>query len=51
LNAFIVELLITGILWLVGQFASLLVFWAYPLSPLLIGFRCNPTLRSIGTRG
>jgi hypothetical protein len=29
LNAFTVELLITGILWLVGQFASLLLFWAY----------------------
>ncbi|HQE89091.1 MAG TPA: hypothetical protein P5037_04840 [Candidatus Paceibacterota bacterium] len=49
LNAFTVELLISGILWLVGYFAALLLFWAYiiqkfilfsayALSPLLIGF-------------
>src|SRR5439155_7020240 len=61
LNAFTVELLITGILWLVGQFASLLLFWAYiiqkfilfsayALSPLLIGFMAIRPLRSIGTR-
>lgn len=61
LNAFTVELLITGVLWLVGYFASLLLFWAYiiqkfilfsayALSPLLIGFMAIRPLRSIGTR-
>src|SRR6185436_10906278 len=29
LNSFTVESLVSGILWLVGPFASLLVFWAY----------------------
>lgn len=61
LNAFTVELLITGILWLVGQFASLLLFWAYiiqkfilftaySLSPLLIGLMAIRPLRSVGSR-
>ncbi|MHB9008602.1 MAG: hypothetical protein ACYDC1_16935 [Limisphaerales bacterium] len=61
LNAFTVEILITGILWLVGQFASLLLFWAYiiqkfilftayALSPLLIGFMAIRPLRSVGGR-
>jgi hypothetical protein len=61
LNAFTVEILITGILWLVGQFASLLLFWAYiiqkfilftayALSPLLIGFMAIRPLRSGGGR-
>ena len=61
LNAFTVEILITGILWLVGQFASLLLFWAYiiqkfilftayALSPLMIGFMAIRPLRSIGSR-
>jgi len=61
LNGFTVEILISGILWLTGQFASLLVFWAYvfqkvilfvgyALSPLLIGFMAIPPLRSIGNR-
>ena len=61
LNAFTVELLISGILWLVGYFAALLLFWAYiiqkfilfsayALSPLLIGFMAIRPLRSIGTR-
>jgi hypothetical protein len=61
LNSFTVELLITGILWLVGQFASLLVFWAYiiqkfilfsgyALSPLLIGFMAIRPLRHVGNR-
>jgi len=46
---------------LIGQFASLLLFWAYiiqkfilfsgyALSPLLIGFMAIPTLRSVGSR-
>ncbi|MEI2725673.1 MAG: hypothetical protein V9H26_19810 [Verrucomicrobiota bacterium] len=61
LNGFTVELLISGILWLVGQFASLLLFWAYiiqkfilftgyALSPLLIGFMAIRPLRSVGGR-
>jgi hypothetical protein len=56
LNGFTVEMLISGILWLVGQFASLLLFWAYiiqkfilftgyALSPLLIGFMAIRPLR------
>jgi hypothetical protein len=60
-NAFTVEIIISAVLWLVGQFASLLLFWAYiiqkfilftayALSPLLIGFMAIPPLRSIGTR-
>jgi hypothetical protein len=61
LSSFTVEHLISGILWLVGQFASLLLFWAYiiqkfilftgyALSPLLIGFMAINPLRSIGSR-
>lgn len=61
INAFTVELLITGVLWLVGQFASLLLFWAYiiqkfilfsayALSPLLIGLMAIRPLRSVGSR-
>src|SRR6266536_5549199 len=36
LNAFTVELLITGILWLVGQFASLLLFSAYIIQKFIL---------------
>jgi len=61
LNGFTVEILISGVLWLVGQFASLLVFWAYiiqkfilftsyALSPLLIGLMAIRPLRSVGSR-
>jgi len=61
LSGFTVELLISGLLWLLGHFASLLVFWAYvfqkvilylgyALSPLLIGFMAIPPLRSVGGR-
>lgn len=61
INGFTVELLISGVLWLVGQFASFLLFWAYifqkvilylgyALSPLLIGFMAIPALRSVGSR-
>ncbi len=61
LSGFTVEVLISGVLWLVGQFASLLVFWAYiiqkfilfssyALSPLLIGFMAIRPLRSVGSR-
>lgn len=60
-NGFTVELLVSGVLWLLGQFASLLLFWAYifqkvilylgyALSPLLIGFMAIPALRSLGNR-
>jgi len=61
LNGFTVEILISGILWLVGQFASLMIFWAYiiqkfilftgyALSPLLIGLMAIRPLRSVGNR-
>jgi hypothetical protein len=61
LNGFTVELIVSSILWLLGQLASLLMFWAYifqkvmlytgyALSPLLIGFMAIPALRSIGSR-
>jgi len=61
LTSFSLESLITAILWLFGHFASLLLFWAYliqkiilflayALSPLLIGFMGIPALRSIGSR-
>lgn len=60
-NAFTVELVVSGVLWLVGQFASLLLFWAYifqkvilfmgyALSPILIGFMAIPALRTTGGR-
>jgi hypothetical protein len=61
LNSFTVELLISGFLWLFGQFASLLLFWAYiiqkfilftayALSPLMIGFMAIRPLKSVGGR-
>ncbi len=61
LSGFTVEVLISGVLWLVGEFASLLIFWAYiiqkfilfssyALSPLLIGFMAIRPLRSVGGR-
>lgn len=61
LSGFTVEVLISGVLWLVGEFASLLIFWAYiiqkfilfssyALSPLLIGFMAIRPLRSVGSR-
>ncbi len=61
LTSFTVQHMISGILWLVGEFASLLLFWAYiiqkfilfsgyALSPVLIGFMAIPPLRSIGNR-
>ena len=60
-TGFTVEILISGILWLVGEFASLLLFWAYiiqkfilfssyALSPLLIGLMAIRPLRSAGSR-
>jgi hypothetical protein len=61
ISGFTVEVLISGILWLIGQFASLLLFWAYiiqkfilfsgyALSPLLIGLMAIRPLRSVGGR-
>src|SRR5437660_10793930 len=61
ITGFTVETLISGVLWLIGQFASLLLFWAYiiqkfilfsgyALSPLIIGFMAIRPLRSIGNR-
>jgi hypothetical protein len=61
LSSFTVEIIISGVLWLVGEFASLLIFWAYiiqkfilfsgyALSPLLIGFMAIRPLRSVGSR-
>jgi hypothetical protein len=60
-SGFTVEVLISGILWLVGQFASLMLFWAYiiqkfilfsgyALAPLLIGLMAIRPLRSAGSR-
>ncbi len=60
-SGFSVEILISGVLWLIGHFASLLLWWAYvfqkvilftgyALSPLLIGFMAIPSLRSVGGR-
>jgi hypothetical protein len=61
LKSVTVNLLITAVLWLIGQFASLMLFWAYvfqkiilnigySLSPLLIGFMAIPALKHIGSR-
>ena len=55
------DLIITGVLFLVGLLASFLLFWAYiiqsiilnlgyALSPLLIGFMAIPALKHTGTR-
>ena len=61
LHNFTTDLIVTAILWLVGQFASLMLFWAYifqtvilnlgyALSPLLIGFMAIPALKHTGNR-
>ncbi|MEI6083711.1 MAG: hypothetical protein WCS70_05360 [Verrucomicrobiota bacterium] len=61
IRGFTVEILISGVLWLVGQFASVLLFWAYviqkfilfssyALSPLLIGMMAIRSLRQAGSR-
>ena len=55
------DLLITSVLWLVGHFASLMMFWGYifqkvilnmgyALSPLLVGFMAIPALKHTGSR-
>jgi len=61
LHNYTTDLIITAILWLVGQLASLMMFWGYifqkvilnmgyALSPLLIGFMAIPALKQIGSR-
>ncbi len=61
LHNYTTDLIITAVLWLVGQFASLMMFWAYifqtiilnlgyALSPLLIGFMAIPALKHTGNR-
>ena len=61
LTSVTVNLIVTAVLWLIGQFASLMLFWAYvfqkiilnlgyALSPLLIGFMAIPALKHIGSR-
>src|SRR5271170_7877775 len=61
LHNFTTDLIISAVLWLVGQLASLMMFWGYifqqfilnlgyALSPLLIGFMAIPALKHIGNR-
>lgn len=61
LHNFTTDIVITALLWLVGQLASLMMFWGYvfqtvilnlgyALSPLLIGFMAIPALKNIGTK-
>lgn len=61
LTGFSVEILISWLLWVVGLFASLLLYWAYilqkvilfvgyALSPIMIGLMAIPGLRSVGDR-
>ena len=61
LHNFTTDIIITAILWLVAQFASLMMFWGYifqtvilnlgyALSPLLIGFMAIPALKHVGNR-
>ena len=61
LHNFTTDLIISAVLWLVGQLASLMMFWGYifqkiilnlgyALSPLLIGFMAIPALKHIGSR-
>jgi hypothetical protein len=61
LHNFTTDIIISAILWLIGQLASLMMFWGYifqtiilnlgyALSPLLIGFMAIPALKHIGNR-
>src|SRR5208282_2904790 len=61
LHNFTTDIIITALLWLVGQLASLMMFWGYifqtiilnmgyALSPLLIGFMAIPALKQTGVR-
>jgi len=61
IHNFTTDLIITAVLWLVGQLASLMMFWGYifqkiilnlgyALSPLLIGFMAIPALKHTGSR-
>src|SRR5208282_5071535 len=61
LHNFTTDLIISAVLWLVGELASLMMFWGYilqtvilnlgyALSPLLIGFMAIPALKHTGNR-
>jgi hypothetical protein len=61
LHNFTTDIIITALLWLIGQMASLMMFWGYifqtvilnigyALSPLLIGFMAIPALKHTGNR-
>ena len=61
LHNFTTDLIISAVLWLVGELASLMMFWGYilqtvilnlgyALSPLLIGFMAIPALKHTGSR-
>jgi len=61
LHNFTTDHIISALLWLVGQMASLMMFWGYifqkvilnlgyALSPMLIGFMAIPALKHIGGR-
>ena len=61
LHNFTTDIIISALLWLIGQLASLMMFWGYifqtviinlgyALSPLLIGFMAIPALKHIGHR-
>ncbi len=61
LHNFTTDIIISAVLWLVGQLASLMMFWGYifqqfilnlgyALSPLLIGSMAIPALKHIGNR-
>jgi len=61
LHNFTTDIIISALLWLVGQLASLMMFWGYifqtvilnlgyALSPLLIGFMAIPALKHTGNR-
>jgi hypothetical protein len=61
LHNFTTDIIISAVLWLIGQLASLMMFWGYifqavilnlgyALSPLLIGFMAIPALKPTGVR-
>jgi hypothetical protein len=61
LHNFTTDIIISGVLWLIGWFAAVLMFWGYiiqsiilnlgyALSPLLIGFMAIPAIRHTGSR-
>lgn len=61
INSFTTDRLVSALLWLIGQFASFLLYWAYifqkailyigyALSPLLIGLMAIRALSHVGSR-